>query len=255
MKIIVLAKQVPDTEANIRINSNGTNIETSGIKFVLNPYDEYAMEEALRIKQANPEAEITAITMGGATSQEVLRNCLALGATKAVRVKTETESTDSYSTALILSKAIEKLGYDIILTGKQAVDDGAMFVPGAISSLLNIPFVSSAIKIDISDKNCSVRREIEGNTEVIECSLPAIISAEKGLNQPRYASLMGIMQAKKKPIEELTITDLGISQDETRTRTSKLEYPPQRKQGEILEGEAGEVVTKLVEKLKEAKVL
>lgn len=261
MKIVVLVKHVPDSEANIRINADNSDIETAGIKFVINPYDEYAMEEALRIKEKNPDTEITALTLGSAGAQDVLRNCLALGAGKAAHIKLNTEKPDSFASAHILSKAIEKLGADLILTGKQAIDDGAFTTPGAISSILNMPFVSSAIKIELSPgaKNAVIYREIEGSTEVIECGLPAVISAEKGLNQPRYASLMGIMQAKKKPIEEITLSDLGISPEElaslTKSKIEKLIYPPQRKQGEILEGEANEVVTKLVEKLREAKVL
>lgn len=261
MKIIVLVKQVPDSEANIRINSDNTGIETSGIKLVMNPYDEYAMEEALRIKEKYPDSEITALTLGPASSQEVLRNCLALGASKAFHIKLGDEKPDNYSAAYILSKAIEKLGYDIILAGKQSIDDGAMFTHGAISSLLNIPFVSSIIKLetDSDGKKCTAHREIEGATEVIECTLPAVLSAEKGLNQPRYASLMGIMQAKKKPIEELTLNDLGIGTADiasmNKSNIIKLEYPPQRKQGEILQGDAADVAAKLVKKLREAKVL
>lgn len=261
MKIIVLVKQVPDSEANIRINADNSDIETAGIKLVMNPYDEYAMEEALRIKEKNPDTEITALTLGGACAQDILRNCLALGAAKAVHIKLNAEKPDFFASAHILSRAVEKLGADLILAGKQAIDDGAFFTPGAISSQLNIPFVSSAIKIELNPgaKGAVIYREIEGSTEVIECSLPAVISAEKGLNQPRYASLMGIMQAKKKPIEEFTLSDFGISTDDlallTKSQIEKLVYPPQRKQGEILQGEANEVVTKLVEKLREAKVL
>lgn len=261
MKIAVLVKRVPDSEANIRINSENTDIETSGIKFVMNPYDEYAIEEALRIKEKNTDTEIIAITLGGATAQEVLRNCLALGVQRAVHIKLNNEKPDNYSTSYILSKALQKLGFDLILTGKQAIDDGSSFVSGGVSSFLNIPFVSSGVKLELNlqNKKCTIHREIEGCTEVIECALPAVISAEKGLNQPRYASLMGIMQAKKKPIEELTLSDLGISPDELtsliKSKIEKLVYPPQRKQGEILQGEVNEVVTKLVEKLREAKVL
>lgn len=261
MKIAVLVKQVPDSEANIRINPENTDIETSGIKFVINPYDEYAIEEALRIKEKNTDTEIIAITLGGATAQEVLRGCLALGVQRAVHIKLTNEKPDSYSTSYILSKALQKLGFDLILTGKQAIDDGSSFVSGAVSSFLDIPFVSSGVKLELNpqNRNCTVYREIEGCTEVIECALPAVISAEKGLNQPRYASLMGIMQAKKKPIEELALTDIGINPDEllslNKSKTENFVYPPQRKQGEILQGEVNEVVTKLVEKLREAKVL
>lgn len=261
MKVVVLVKQVPDSEANIRINSANTGIETSGIKLVMNPYDEYAMEEALKIKEKNADVEITALTLGQTSAQEVLRSCLALGAQKAVIVKLDNEAPDNYASAYILSKALEKIGFDLILAGKQAIDDGAGFTPGAISSMLNIPFVSSAIKLelDMQNKNCIVSREIEGSTEVVECSYPAVISAEKGLNQPRFASLMGIMQAKKKSIEEVSLSDLEINTDDikslNKTKLEKLEYPPQRKQGEILQGEAAEAAAKLVEKLKEAKIL
>jgi len=269
MKIIVLVKQVPDSEANIRINADNNDIETAGIKFVMNPYDEYAMEEALRIKEKNPDTEITALTLGGPGAQDVLRNCLALGAAKVVHIKLNTEKPDSNAAAHILSRAIERLGAGLILAGKQAIDDGAFTTPGAISTMLNMPFVASAIKIELNPEaeKAVVYREIEGSTEVIECALPAVISAEKGLNQPRYASLMGIMQAKKKPIEELTLAELNIDfanvgteqcsvpTNLNKTSILKLAYPPQRKQGEILEGEISEVVCKLVEKLKEAKVL
>lgn len=262
MKIIVCVKQTPDTEASIKINSAGTDIETGGIKYIVNPFDEYALEEAVRIKEKLNTGEVIAISMGPEKAKEALRNSLAVGATTAVHLKDDMFNTaDNFSTGFILAKAIEKIGFDLILCGKYAVDDNSALTGGAIASHLNISFISAATKIELLDnqKKAKIHREIEGLTEIIETQLPAVISCEKGLNEPRYASLMGIMQAKKKEIKEITAADLGLTKEEleklNKVKITKMEYPPQRPPGKILEGEPQTAVAELVGILREAKIV
>ncbi|MBI2251153.1 MAG: electron transfer flavoprotein subunit beta/FixA family protein [Armatimonadetes bacterium] len=258
MKIVVCIKQVPDTEAYIKINSQKTSIEESGIKYIINPYDEFALEEALRIKEKLNNAETAVITLGAPRTQEALRSALALGIEKAVLIPQEDFILDNFSSAFILAKTVERLGYDLILCGKQAIDDDMAQTGGIIASLLNIPFVSLATKIEFIDNSqIKVHREIEGFTEVFKIKLPAVISAQKGLNEPRYASLMGIMQAKKKIISEIKIQDLGINPENLiKTKLTRLEYPSPRSQGKILDGDLKEAAQKLVKFLREeAKII
>lgn len=262
MKIIVCVKQTTDTEASIKINTDKTDIETAGIKYIVNPFDEYALEEAIRIKEKLNTGTVIAISMGPERVKETLRNCLAVGANSVIHLKDDIfDSVDNFTTSFILAKAIKKESYDLILCGKYAVDDGSALIGGAIASHLNIGFVSGAIKIEVSDdqKKAKVHREIEGLTEIIEVELPAVISAEKGLNEPRYASLMGIMQAKKKEIKELTATDLELNKEDieklNKAKITKMEYPPKRPAGRMLGGEPKQVIAELVKELTEAKII
>jgi electron transfer flavoprotein beta subunit len=262
MNIIVCIKQVPATEAQIKIDSSGTGIDTSNITYVVNPYDEFGVEEALKIKEGlgSPEAgKVTIVSAGPDRVTEAIRSCLAMGADDAIHIKnTAIEEVDSYTTALILSEAIKKIPYDIILCGKQAVDDDTGAVGIELAELLDIPHVAviNKLEIDADSKKATANRQIEGGIEVVTCALPAIFTCQKGLNEPRYATLPGIMKAKQKPCETIDLQTLvEASGQSPLLRLSKLEPPPQRKAGKIIEGEPEEAAKELARFLREGGVI
>lgn len=247
MNIAVCVKQVLATDARIRIDSSGTKIDRKEVTLVLNPYDEYAVEEAIKLKEKFT-GEVTAITIGPDRANEMLRICLAMGVDKAIRIKSdEVEGLDSFSVSSILSDILKKNNYDIILFGKQTVDDDNAAVGIQVAELLKLPHVSLITKLEISEdkKNAKVEREIEGGKEIIECSLPAVFTAQKGLNDPRYPSLPGIMKAKKKPLEEIEIKD----KIESTIKVVDLSLPSSRKTGKIFQGDIKEGVKELVKYL------
>jgi electron transfer flavoprotein beta subunit len=263
MNIIVCIKQVPDTETVIKLSPEGKDIESQGIKYVVNPYDEYAIEEAVRIKEKNQGSSVVVVSIGPARAKEALRTCLAIGADRAVHLCDDAFlSGDAHLTAHVLATFIKTQPHDLILVGKQAIDDDSAQVGPALASLLDLPFVAVINKLELSpdQKKATLHREIEGATEVIEASLPALFSCQKGLNEPRYPSLRDIMQAKKKEIKEMKSVDLGLDVAElsklSRTRVVKMEYPPRRPPGQLLTGDAHEVVQRLLHLLREeAKIL
>jgi electron transfer flavoprotein beta subunit len=259
VNILVCMKQVPDTETKIQITPNASGIVTEGIKYVMNPFDEFAVEEALRIKE-KCGGTVTIVCMGPARATEAIRTALAMGADKGVHLNDPAfEGADSYATAKALATAIKKLPYDIILTGKQAVDLDNAQVYAALAEMLAIPHVSVVTKLEVAadGKGAVAEREIEGGSkEVVQSSLPAIIAAQKGLNEPRYASLPGIMKAKKKPIDTINLAGSGLSANEVGEKGSKLKItkyylPPERQAGKKLEGEPEEVTARLVKLLRE----
>lgn len=244
MNIIVCLKQVPDTETQIRIAPGAKSIVTDDIKWVMNPYDEYGVEEALRIKEKFG-GEVTVVGLGPKRVTETIRTALAMGADKGILISDEAlEGSDSLATAKALAAAIRDLKYDLIFTGQRGVDDDMGVVGAALAEFLGIPQLSLIIKVEVSEdgKSIKVNRPIEGETLVIESSLPALITTQKGLNEPRYASLPGIMKAKKKPLEEKTLTDLGLDAAEfgegaRKVKILELMSPPEREAGKIIEGE------------------
>jgi electron transfer flavoprotein beta subunit len=244
VNIIVCLKQVPDTESQIKVASDGKSIVTDDIKWVMNPYDEFGVEEALRIKEKHG-GEVTVVGLGPKRVTESIRTALAMGADKGILVSDPAlEGSDSLATAKALAAAIKDLEYDLIFTGQRGVDDDLGVVGAALGELLGIPHVAVVVKADISEdgKSVKVQRPVEGQTLVIESSLPALLTAQKGLNEPRYASLPGIMKAKKKPLDEKTLGDLGLDAAEFGTGGRKLKIieitpPPQRAAGRIVEGE------------------
>jgi len=264
MNIVVLAKQVPDTETKIEVKPGTTEIETQGVTFVVNPYDEFAVEEALKIKEARGESEVTVVCMGGEQATSAIRTCLAMGADKAVHITGAAfEKSDAYATALALSKAVAPLEPDIVLCGKKAVDDDNTSVGIELAELLDMPHVHAVSKLEISDDGgkAVAHREIEGGCEIVELCLPAVVTCEKGLNEPRYASLKGIMKAKKKPLDPKSETDLGLSAEQigepgSKVKTTSMTLPPERQAGKKFEGELNEVVPQVVKLLHdEAKVI
>lgn len=263
MNIVVCLKQVPDTDLSLRIAEGSADIERDDLSYVINPYDEYAIEEALKTKEKY-DGEVILVAVGPERYEEALRGGLAMGADKAIHVKDEAiEGSDPLVIAFILSKVVAGLEYDLVLCGKQAIEDDSGIVGAALAEFLDLPQVSVVTKLELSDdgKSAVAHREVEGGVEVLELSLPAVLTTQKGLNEPRYASLRGMMKAKKMPVESKSLADLDISAElvgeaGSRSRLVEMSYPPKRSQGRVLEGELPEIVKELVRCLKEeAKVL
>jgi electron transfer flavoprotein beta subunit len=263
LKIITLLKRVPDTEARILINREGTGIQEEGIKFVINPYDEYAIEEGLQIKERiGGDSKVTVVCLGPEEATEMIRTALAMGADDAVHIcDPALVNSEPFSSATVLAKAIHEEGFDIIFCGKQAIDDDMAQIHSILAEILDIPQVSVATTFELSEDGtkATVNRRIEGGDEKIETQLPAIVSCEKGLNEPRYASLPGIMKAKKKEIRKKTLADLGFDAPPGGGRSRILRWLPLPKGGECTMVEAEETadaVKELVRLLREeAKVI
>lgn len=254
MNILVLIKQTFDTEEKIVIHNGAINED--GVEFILNPYDEFAVEEAIKIKE-DSGAEVTVLTVGQDRSESVLRTALAMGADKAIMVESA-EAADEYSIAKIITAAIKGQEYDLILGGNMAVDSGSGQVAIRVAEELGIPHVSTITKFTLEGTKAIVERDAEGDVEVIEVNLPFLATAQQGLNEPRYPSLPGIMKAKKKPLARFTAEDLELSEDDLAGRTSVQDQflPPKKQAGKILEGEIGQQVQELVALLRsEAKVV
>jgi electron transfer flavoprotein beta subunit len=250
VKIAVCIKRVPDTETRIKIGADGKSIVEDGVKFVLNPYDEYAIEEALQLKEKSGDGEVVAIAMGSAASQETIRGALAMGADRGILLQTDAVSLNPVTVAKVLAAELDGAGYDLILFGKFAVDDSSQAVGTIVSELLSMPSVSAVGHLEVADGKGTAEREIEGGVEVVEFSLPAVVTADKGLNEPRYPALRGIMMAKKKPLEvkSVELSDGGMT-------VIQLVLPPERPEGRIV-GEGPDAVPALIEALRtEAKVL
>ena len=262
MELIVCLKQVPDTETQIKPGADGKSIDEADIKWVMNPYDEFGVEEALKIKEAQG-GTVTVISVGPSRATEALRTALAMGADKAVLVDDEAAcGGDSLSTAKVLAGVLKDMDYDLIFTGQRAVDDDRGQLGGMLAELLNIPSVSLVTKVELDGDSITCTQPVEGQTMVIKSSLPALLTAQRGLNEPRYASLPGIMKAKKKPLESKALADLGLAADQCGAGGSKLEMvsitpPPPREGGVVIDGEtAEEKAAKLVDLLHtEAKVV
>jgi electron transfer flavoprotein beta subunit len=258
MKIVVCVKQVPDTEARLKVGADGKSIAENDVNWIVSPYDEFAIEEALKLKEAGG-GEVVLISVGGDRVQSALRNGLAMGADSAVHLKDPLfASLDARGTAWALAAAIKPLGPDLILCGQQGVGTDDAQVPGMVAEILDLPQVTMAVKIEIDGTRAKVQREIEGATETWETTLPAVISAQKGLNEPRYASLKGIMAAKKKPITVQDASAVGLKAEDLapKTRIVSLEMPPARQAVKMIEGDPDTQVKELLRVLHdEAKVL
>lgn len=264
MNIAACIKQVPATTSKIRPSSDGKDIDRTGLSYVVNPYDEFGVEEGLKIKEQLGVGTVTAISIGGEKVPEALRTCLAVGVDQAIHIQDDAiEGSDSHAIARILAAALKKSDYDIIFFGRQAIDDDSGAIGIHVAELMGLPHVAGINKLEIipDEKRAVAHRQIEGATEVVEITLPAIFTCQKGLNEPRYASLPGIMKAKQKPMTVLTLADLEISADtvgaaNAKTTVDKIESPPARSAGIIIEGNASEAVAELLRLLREeAKVL
>jgi len=244
MKITVCVKQVPDTETKIRIAPDTAWIDESGVKFVLSPYDEYALEEAIHLKEARGGGHVTVVTYGPERAQQGLRECLARGADAAVHVKGgEATFGDALAIARVLAAAIRKVGpFDLILAGVKGVGSDNSLVGPMVAELLDLPHVSGVVKLEIGDGRLVAHREIEGGAEVVEAPLPCVLTAHKGLNEPRYPSLKGIMASKKVAIQGFAVADLALDEGalagaESGSRWRALTLPPAKSGGTILKGE------------------
>jgi electron transfer flavoprotein beta subunit len=237
--ILVLVKQVPATESLIAIADDGVSVKTDGVKFVMNPYDELAVEEALQIRQAQG-GEVTIVSVGPAKAAEAIRTGLAMGADKGILVDPGGLVCDGLATAKILAAAIKPLAYDLIIAGHRAVDDDSFQVATALAELLAIPNISMVIKQEISDGTIRCQCTVEGGTKEVAAPLPALIAAQRGLNDPRYASLPGIMKAKKKPLETKSLADVGLDAADLQplVKIKALKAPAERKGGRVIEGDS-----------------
>ena len=255
MKIIVCVKQVPDTETRVRINETGDGIAENDVNWVVSPFDEYAIEEALKIKQAKGEGEVVLVTLGPDRALTALRSGLAMGADSAVHVKDAAfDGLDPFGTASVLARALKTLQpFDLVLVGQQGVGGDNSQTAGLLAEMLDLPQVSVAVGIEVGDGKAVVEREIEGARETWETSLPAVISAQKGLNEPRYANLKGIMQAKKKPVTVLDAAGLGIDAGSLAPKISivAMELPPPRPAVRMIEGDAAAQSAELIRALHE----
>jgi electron transfer flavoprotein beta subunit len=260
LKIAVCVKSVPDTETKIAIGADKTNIELNGVRFITSPFDEFAIEEAVKLKEKNG-GETTVISVGGKEVTEVLRDSLARGIDSAVHVDDpELTWLDPLSTAKVLAAAIKDGGYDLILCGQQGVGGDNGQVPSILAELLDLPQVTNIVKLEIDGNKFKAEREIEGAHEFVEGSLPAVLSAQKGLNEPRYPSIKGVMAARRKEIAVKDAEALGIKGQyggANRKVTVKLmTLPPEREQGRRLDGDVDQQVKTLVGLLRsEAHVL
>ncbi|MGD9677582.1 MAG: electron transfer flavoprotein subunit beta [Vulcanibacillus sp.] len=255
MNILVLLKQTFDTEEKI-VLQNG-QISEEGVEFVINPYDEYAVERAIRLKE-ELGGEVTLLSLGPDRTESSIRTALAMGADKAVLVNDPTLFGDEFTSAKVLAELVKEESFDLILAGNVAVDDGSSQVPQRISEILDIPIIGTAVKIEFDGNKVTVHRDVEGDTEILEAELPVIITAQQGLNDPRYPSLPGIMKAKKKPLVRKSATDLGILLENVAAKTDIIEtyLPPKKDAGKILSGEIKNQASELVELLhSEAKVI
>lgn len=262
MNIFVCVKQVPDTETKVQPNGDKSFIETNSIKWIMNPYDEFAVEQALLIKAANAGANVTVVRVGGVKDTEALRTAMAMGADDAILVEAE-DNLDSYSISKALKGAIDKSGKkaDLILCGKQAIDDDCLQVPQILAQMLDLPAVTVIVGFEQSGDTVTVKREVEGGAlEIYELKTPCVLATNKGINTPRYASLPGIMKAKRKPMEQLTLADVGVSADDRRIVYSDFQLPPEKPAGKKFdamdEAEQQKVVSEVVGLLRtEAKVI
>jgi electron transfer flavoprotein beta subunit len=260
MKIVVCVKQVPDTETRVKIAPSGAAISEADVaNWIISPYDEFAVEEALRLKEKKG-GEVVLVTAGPDRAQAALRTGLAMGADSAVHVKDAlVEASDTLGTARALAAAVKTLApYDLVLCGQQGVGGDNSQVPGMIAELLDLPQVTVAVKIEVEDGKATVEREIEGGRETWQTPLPAVVSAQKGLNEPRYASLKGIMGAKKKPIQVLDLAGLGLDAAAVapKVKVTAMELPPPRPPVRMIEGDAETQARELVRLLhEEAKVI
>lgn len=257
MNLYVIMKRTFDTEEKIVIENGRINDEDA--EYIINPYDEYAIEEAIQLRDEH-DGEVTVVTIGNEDAEKELRTALAMGCDKAVLIDIEedVESQDQFTTSAILAKYFEDKEYDLILGGNVAVDNGTGQVGPRLAELLDIPHVATITDITVDGDTVSIVRDAEGDEEKIETSLPLLVTTQQGLNDPRYPSLPGIMKAKKKPLETLELDDLDLDEDDVEAKSETIErfLPPEKEAGRILEGEVDDQVKELVKLLRtESKVI
>ena len=249
MKLLVAVKRVIDFNVKIRVKADHSGVETANVKMSMNPFDEIAVEEAVRLREAGTASEVVAVSIGPQPCQETIRTALAMGADRGIHVLTDAE-LQPLAVAKLLKAIVTRDAFDLVILGKQAIDDDCNQTGQMLAALLGWPQATFASKLKIADGKASVTREVDGGLETIELELPAIVTTDLRLNEPRYASLPNIMKAKKKPIEALTPAALGID-PAPRLKVLKVEEPPRRQGGRKV-GSVEELVDKL---MNEARVI
>ncbi|MGM9985679.1 MAG: electron transfer flavoprotein subunit beta/FixA family protein [Bacillaceae bacterium] len=257
MNIYVLLKRTFDTEEKIVVN-NG-EISDDSAQFIINPYDEYAVEEGIKLRDEHG-GEVVVICVGNSDCEKEIRTALAMGADKGVLINVEddVDDRDQFTTAKVIAQYLADKDVDIILGGNVAIDNGTGQVGPRVAELLNIPAVTTITKIEVNGQDVTIERDVEGDTEVISATLPILVTAQQGLNEPRYPSLPGIMKAKKKPLDEIELDDLDLEEEdvEAKTKTIDIYLPPKKDAGKVLQGEIADQVKELVGLLRsEAKVI
>ncbi len=248
MKILVLLKRVPDTAAKVKVAGDGLHIDPQGVEFVINPYDEIAVEQAIQMKEAD-QSHITVLCLGPKVATKEIRTALAMGADAGVHLLDEGSDRDAASTAETLAAVIKDLEFDLILGGWKAVDTDDGAVAHLLAAKLGIPCVTIAVKLAVTDGGLTVHREVEGAEEVVSVSLPALVTVQKGLVEPRYTSLKGIMMAKKKKIDERS-----PEATDPKVKVVEMSMPPERKEGRIV-GEGADAVPALIQALSDEQKL
>jgi electron transfer flavoprotein beta subunit len=261
MKVLVLVKHVPDSTTTIKVKEDGSGIETTGVKYVMNPFCEFAVEAGLRLRENNAaaNAEITALTVGAAGSVDVLRTAYAMGVDKAIHLCDDLfTDLDELTSARVIAAAIKDMGFDVILAGKLAIDYDSGQAGPALAECLGWPHVGAVVDIQWGGdfKSATVRRRIEGAEEVVDVQFPCLLTCDKGLGEARYPSLPGLMKAKKKPVDVKDAAALGfsaadLSRDVAATRMGEFAPPPPRPPGRMLEGEPEQVAQELVKLLRD----
>ena len=261
MNIVVCVKRVPDTAAETKLDPQDFTLDRDSVEAILNPVDEYGVEEALKIKEAQG-GEVTILTMGPEGAEKAaVRKALALGADKGVLVTDDAiHGSDAMATAYVLALALADLDADLVLVGSESTDARTSLVPQALAQLLGMPGLTNVKKIDIADGKITVQREEEGGYAVIESELPAVVSVVKGINEPRYATLKGIMSAKQKPVEVMSGDDIGLDPDEvgaagSKTKVLEAKPRPPKQQGEVVKDEGGDAAAKLADFLQKNKFI
>ena len=244
VKIVVLMKQVPDTESVIELSDSGSAIDPEEIKWVINPYDEYSLEEALLIRESRDDVTVTALILGNEEADQSLKTAYALGVDEGIRIDTEgVVGLDPVAVSGLLAAALKKAGFDLILAGLRAVDDDHYQVPAMVAEELGLPLVSSVLEEQIDGELIRCRVQIEGGSAKVEADLPAVLTTQKGINEPRYPNMRAIMKARKRPVAVLSLSDIGLNTDSfsakpPRLRIVSMAYAPQRSPGQVIEGES-----------------
>jgi len=254
MKILVMVKQVPDTATQVKIGGDGKQIETAGITWIVSPYDEFAVEEALRIREKRGQGEVVAVALGPDRAKEALRSALAMGCDRAIHVNDPAlAAADTLTTARALAAVVKQETPQLVLCGRQAIDDDMGAVGAQLAEVLGWPCASWIMEeaVDGDAKSVRVGRQVEGGLEVFELPLPAVVSAQKGMNEPRYPTLKGIMGAKKKEIKDVKAAELGLASTTPELSITALEALPARPPGRIIPGETKDAVKELVRALRE----
>ena len=258
MNIIVLVKQVPETESLLELDTENAVVNTDNVKWIVNPYDEYAIEEALKIKENLGDSQVSVLSVGPKRSEAALRTALAMGADQALLIDDPAaEGSDALGTARLLAAALKEMPCDLIIAGMRAVDDDGYQVPAAVAEYLDIPLISTVVKATLAEGKITCEQTVEGGILEVEGDLPLVITTQKGINEPRYASLPNIMKAKKKPLGKKALADLEVNADQVgsaaaKTATVSVGHPPEREPGIIIEGEtATGKAAELVRLLKE----